>query len=742
MARVAHIPYLEKRPSGYFFRRRFPTRLQEISNPDHGSAICLSMRTDVLSEAKTLARSLTALSDTAFALMLERPVNHLSAQDINLLTELARFQIAAHEATRAVAAPRSEEVANFAAASERATQDVLRRAIALGDRSMAIDPIRNVAKRLGVTLEETTTEWHALAFEALRVMLDVAQERERRETGTYQHATPVFRSVMSRTESAVPATISSKSQPAVAYVPKAVVPDGYAQPTSEQVVSPAALITVPEIAVPEVVRPQAPPLHPTATNQKAQPATSQSTAPSNEKNAPEEDEKALQIKMRPPLIDNIDIRDLSEQTQKVLDERPRGILLSEAIQLMWELKTCGYGDNFAVSQEAVKEAGSKWKINSSSKGKFASKYWIEFIGNVRFEDATKEHIRDALALLPQIPNKHSKGTDQFVVTHGYKELVERIDADEFRTAQSNLRALETRVNSTVADREKAELDARIPRLRAETIAKHRGYINSIGKMLYDSQLIDKNPFAICSVPNVLKSEWQKNEASRTRICWDDRIYKLFESPKFQGDLEDEGDPLFWIPLIARLQGLREEEACQLGPDDFGTDKGIAYFEVKRIDGNNVKTGDSERRLPVHPTLIELGFLQLVEMRRRQGQNRLFPHMTRGQTKQKFSENFSKNFTYYRQTNDCYWPGLDLHAMRTTFHCDLMNNDKSDAIRCKLMGHDPMDEGARSYAQGLSLKTLYDRICDVQIDVSTIQSPFGNCHNSAKARGQILNIRAV
>ena len=44
----------------------------------------------VLSDAKILARSLTALSDMAFALTLERPVDHLSAQDIILLTELAR----------------------------------------------------------------------------------------------------------------------------------------------------------------------------------------------------------------------------------------------------------------------------------------------------------------------------------------------------------------------------------------------------------------------------------------------------------------------------------------------------------------------------------------------------------------------------------------------------------------------------------------------------------------------------
>ncbi len=81
-------------------------------------------------------------------------------------------------------------------------------------------------------------------------------------------------------------------------------------------------------------------------------------------------------------------------------------------------------------------------------------------------------------------------------------------------------------------------------------------------------------------------------------------------------------------------------------------------------------------------------------------------------------------------------------MRTSFNSDLMNQDKSDAIRCVLMGHDPVDEGARSYAQGLSLSTLYERICDVELNVSMIDGPFGATSQSAKARGKILNIRTV
>ena len=222
MAGVAHTPYLEKRPCGYFFRRRLPTAWVEIMNPDQSFAVCLSLRTDVLSDAKILVARLTALTDAAFALTTERPVNHLKPEHVTLLTEMSRFQIAAHEAMRACAEPRSEAAANFAAQTERATQDMLRRALALGDRTPAVEPLREIARCMGVTLDETSADWRALAFEALRVMLDVSREREKRELGTYEDVTPVFRSVMA-SRAAFPAA-AQPDRVAQAPVPMSAVP--------------------------------------------------------------------------------------------------------------------------------------------------------------------------------------------------------------------------------------------------------------------------------------------------------------------------------------------------------------------------------------------------------------------------------------------------------------------------------------------------------------------------------------
>lgn len=727
MAGVAHTPHLEKRPSGYFFRRRLPRAFREISNPSQRSAICLSLRTDVLSEATCRVRALTAPTDLAVALTTERPVDHLSPEHVTLLTELARCQIAAHEALRASAEPRSEAAANFAAQTERATQDMLRRALALGDRSPVTDPLREMVRQFGVTLDETSSDWRSLAFEALRIMLDVSRERERREVGTYDEVTPIFRSVMARRSAApgavLPQVVSQSHAPALA------IPAATASVATSIAVPPMTAATTPQPAT-EAAAPLQTPVDTAATptaNADTVPAPSATPQPAAGDASPDtaakDDDTAFRIKLRPPLLKNIDLRDLSPETREVVLTKPRGITLLEGIKLMRELKMAGYGDDFSMEQTGDADAGKKWTSNSGSKANVAEKFWVEFVGDVPFEAANRDHIRDALKILPELPFQHSKGKTKFVSQFGFKALIEDLEAEEARLEQQALELLDLQGDATEADREKAALDARIPRIRAETRAKHRGYIKSVGKMLYDLQLIDQNPFEICGVSNKLKDKWKKGEEKRKRVCWDDRFYTFLDSPAFQGPFDDPGEPLYWIPLIARLMGLREEEACQLGPNDFGTDKGIVYVDVKCRDANNVKTVDSQRRIPVHPTLIELGLLKLVELRRKHGKHRLFVNLTRGEAKKTYSENFSKKFTYYRKTNDCYWEGLDLHAMRTSFNSDLMNQDKSDAIRCVLMGHDPVDEGARSYAQGLTLEALYERICDVELDVSMIARPF-------------------
>src|SRR6056297_1078887 len=203
MTGIAHVHYLEHRKPGFLYRRRIPARLLHPTarnsagfspsrNTSPGSCLCVSLRTHVPADAKALASRLTALCDFAFALAMETDMQHLGDTEIRLLENLARFQVEAHAAARALTAPRSEQAARQAAASEQATQDRLRRALATGDCEIARDPLRAMAAQLGVTLDESCDSWRVLAFEATRVLLDVSRARERQELGQFDTPSPIF----------------------------------------------------------------------------------------------------------------------------------------------------------------------------------------------------------------------------------------------------------------------------------------------------------------------------------------------------------------------------------------------------------------------------------------------------------------------------------------------------------------------------------------------------------------------
>lgn len=270
-------------------------------------------------------------------------------------------------------------------------------------------------------------------------------------------------------------------------------------------------------------------------------------------------------------------------------------------------------------------------------------------------------------------------------------------------------------------------DARLahvePRLKAETYMRNVRMANRVGTVLKQISLVETNPFSICTFSNREAKALKMTEENVARQPWDDRLDELLNTRVLQGNAAGEADPLFWMPLMGVLMGTRMEEAAQAGPHDVQSDEGIAYLIVRQALGDSVKSENATRMIPVYPALIELGFLELVERCKKRGDRRLFPSLTRGANKGTYSENFTKTFGYYRRTNEVYWHGLDFHALRTTFHHRLMNAACPGAHRRKLMGHEPLDEGERAYAQkGISIASLFEQVKKIPLDATRVQSP--------------------
>lgn len=732
--------------------------------PSQKSFLCFSLRTHVLRDAKILARRLTEMSDLVFAADAEMTMAIALETQVWMLESLARFEIEAFERTRAVAGPRSPEAAALGLRREEALQDTLRQALWLGDRDIARQPLRHVAALLGIALDEGDEDWPALAYEATKVLLDVSHERARRQQGFYDQPTLVFRRAVSAVLAApVPHPVQHPTM-----LPEAgVMPAGLATSQAPQLpATPAAAAFASALTVApppcDTALPAALPAAPEPHSDPAQPATTTTAASAQGDAIPatpvivpadldcpagfsDAEWHRARIAARPPRV-LIDKKLLSEQSRAAV-EKQRGITLPEAIELHYELISLGYSAPFNVKQkrkptrEDLREGTVEDRLceDHKSKRKLALDFWPAVLGDDAVDEIPVDAVNDALMLLWRVPNNHGR-SEADRGKFSLLDLIEQADATAAK-GQHQVDAAIAR-GASAEEVDKLRLAGQVARLSISTYVKHGRVLRAVGEMLWEMQLIDHNPFSICSWSNRDIKELKSNEGARKREAWDDRINELFGSPIYQEPLEEVGEPLFWAPLIARHQGMRMEEILQLGPDDFGLDKGIPYLRIRDTIINGVKTLSSERMLPIHPQLIVLGLLKLVALRREKGHIRLFPHLTRGKQKGTFSANFSKCFGYYRRTNDCYWPGLDFHALRTTFHNDLLSDDKSDAIRCRLMGHAYTDEGDRSYGQSLGIATLAARLNSIVVDISMIQSPFADPAVLAVERASARGLRVV
>lgn len=84
---------------------------------------------------------------------------------------------------------------------------------------------------------------------------------------------------------------------------------------------------------------------------------------------------------------------------------------------------------------------------------------------------------------------------------------------------------------------------------------------------------------------------------------------------------------FWLPLVGYFTGARTNEIAQLDTADITDDSGHPCFDFcaddpKEPEAKRIKVGES-RRVPIHPRLIELGFLEYVAGQRQAKQKKLF-----------------------------------------------------------------------------------------------------------------------
>ena len=206
-----------------------------------------------------------------------------------------------------------------------------------------------------------------------------------------------------------------------------------------------------------------------------------------------------------------------------------------------------------------------------------------------------------------------------------------------------------------------------------------------------------------------------------------QLQRIVDAPIYCGCVDDERGyavmgkekprrSRFWIPLIGLFAGMRLNEICQLHTADVRKLDGIWCFVVTgQGEEKRLKTASSERVVPVRPALMNMGFLEYVEDRRRAGDIRLFPEL-RVDAFGLHSGRFSRWFARFLETCDAAADRTCFHSFRHSFRDDMREAKVDREVVLALGGWASSGFAGRvvadQYGQGFSYSLLADAIAKI------------------------------
>ncbi|MTK12255.1 MAG: site-specific integrase, partial [Clostridiaceae bacterium] len=201
---------------------------------------------------------------------------------------------------------------------------------------------------------------------------------------------------------------------------------------------------------------------------------------------------------------------------------------------------------------------------------------------------------------------------------------------------------------------------------------------------------------------------ERSNADQKRLPYDaDDLRLIFSSPVFTAASRPRaggGEAAKWLPWLALYTGARLEELGQALVSDIREEGGLPYLDINTLDdGKKVKNASSRRKVPLHPTLVDLGFLIYVEQRRRAGGGRLFPELVPDQHGT-VTGNWSKWWGRYARDLGVTDKRKVFHSFRHTVKDAFRNAGVEKSLRDAIMGHAAGDV-ADSYGAGYSLAIM-------------------------------------
>jgi len=225
------------------------------------------------------------------------------------------------------------------------------------------------------------------------------------------------------------------------------------------------------------------------------------------------------------------------------------------------------------------------------------------------------------------------------------------------------------------------------------VNKYLGRLSTVFKWSRNQGFVDENVFDGMKV-QISKSEQRKRREPFTseelkKILKPNTYLKWTKNFKHRwSDITTNQNPYYWIFLIGIFSGMRTNEICQLRTSDVFEEDGCWMFNIEESDTTNVKTKSGIRKIPIHPMLKSLDFIQYVQIVKDMGKDRIFWELN------KERDGYQKKVT--RHYNEKFLPEIGvwkrqvkvLYCSRHTFINKCYKKGVNRDIIKYLVGHEP------------------------------------------------------
>ena len=250
-------------------------------------------------------------------------------------------------------------------------------------------------------------------------------------------------------------------------------------------------------------------------------------------------------------------------------------------------------------------------------------------------------------------------------------------------------------------------DTENKKISVQSVNHHLARLSGFFSWCVDGEYIAANPVSGMSVERTSRASEERETYSR------EELEKIIAN-LLPGTLHAWAPYKFWIPLIMLYCGCRQNEACQLYVSDIVEVDGVLCFSFSENEetGARVKNRSSVRTTPIHPVLLQMGFLEYVKQRIRSAATsdtrkiQLWPECTFDKMNgyagafRRFFERFNRRYITRNPKRTCY-------SLRHNFIDNLKQKEVPENIVSEIAGHSNGSITYRRYGKALNATVKRD-----------------------------------